>query len=293
MVKKVKMVYLLLLINIVLFPLCVSAKTAVKEWTEEDNNKTQPMISVSLKFGQTVTNKIVSKTVTGNIKENDEDEIYDYTETTITERTISATASTVKTSIIENSSELTGIVPVYDKKKQEINTGYFNEPHEVSTTEKAPNGYDYQFVGLGDYSQQFVAFVNVNYAKDKNGKPLKDKNGNYIIESITTQEGEIITSNGVKATNFKELLDSYSSILVVQALLENEDGNAVYAYCADIEIDGNIGSWYTITNLEDNDYYATKEAEDHIRAITMNGYWGTASDANNDGKYDIGSLALV
>lgn len=293
MVKKVKMVYLLLLINIVLFPLCVSAKTTVKEWTEEDNNKTQPMISVSLKFGQTVTNKIVSKTVTGNIKENDEDEIYDYTETTITERTISATASTVKTSIIENSSELTGIVPVYDKKKQEINTGYFNEPHEVSTTEKAPNGYDYQFVGLGDYSQQFVAFVNVNYAKDKNGKTLKDKNGNYVIESITTQEGEIITSNGVKATNFKELLDSYSSILVVQALLENEDGNAVYAYCADIEIDGNIGSWYTITNLEDNDYYATKEAEDHIRAITMNGYWGTASDANNDGKYDIGSLALV
>ena len=62
----------ILFFQLLLFPLCVSAKTTVKEWTEEDNNKTQPMISVSLKFGQTVTNKIVSKTVTGNIKENDE-----------------------------------------------------------------------------------------------------------------------------------------------------------------------------------------------------------------------------
>lgn len=63
--------FIVVCLSVIFCPLTVMAETSFKEWEEENNNKTQPMISVSLKFGQTVTNKIVLKTVTGNIKEND------------------------------------------------------------------------------------------------------------------------------------------------------------------------------------------------------------------------------
>ena len=50
--------------------------------------------------------------------------------------------------------------------------------------------------------------------------------------------------------------------------------------------------FYKVSNLEDNDYYASEEAEEHVRSIVTNGYWGTAAgdDAENPA---IGSLAKL
>ena len=73
-------------------------------------------------------------------------------------------------------------------------------------------------------------------------------------------------------------------------LMDPETGNVFTGYCADIDTGSKAGYWYKVENLEDAAYYQNKEgAEDHIRAIAMNGYWGTEGK-NEDGTPVLGSL---
>ena len=61
-----------------------------------------------------------------------------------------------------------------------------------------------------------------------------------------------------------------------QFVLEDENGQKYYVYCADFEVSPQEGWYYDMVNVEDATYYDTEEAE-HIRAIASNGYWGTNS----------------
>ena len=107
-------------LSIILCPLTVTADTSFKEWVEEDNDLEQPLITVKLKAGETVSNSIKKTVVEGNVKEDANDEIYDYTKTTITERILSANVSEVDIEIVENSSDLIGIKPVKDSNKKDL-----------------------------------------------------------------------------------------------------------------------------------------------------------------------------
>ena len=285
--------FIVVCLSVIFCPLTVMADTSFKEWEEEDNDLEQPLITVKLKAGETVSNSIKKTVVEGNVKEDSTDEIYDYTKTTITERFLSASVSKVDIEIIENSSDLTGIKPVKDANKKDLYLGNFDDPTKKIVSEDGPKDFDYQFVGRGDYSSQFVSHVYVTYKKGENGKALKDENGNYIIESLKHANGTIITTDGVPTTDLNAVYDQKTGTRALQFMLKDKEDNVVYAYCADVETQAVSEYWYKIANLEDNDYYASKDAENHVRAIVMNGYWGTASDANNDGKYDIGSLALL
>ena len=63
-------------------------------------------------------------------------------------------------------------------------------------------------------------------------------------------------------------------------LLKDKAGNKFYAYCADMATSAVKGTLYEIGNIEDESYYqnnAQGQAEAHIRAIALNGYWGTTS----------------
>ena len=288
-----KKVVVCILLLVMMYPFFVDAKTSTKEWVEEDTDKTQPLISTSLKFGSTVSNKVVTKVVEGNLKENEEDEIYDYTTTTITEREISVTASNLTMQIFENSSDLTGVRPIKDANKKDLYLGNYDDPAQKKVSEDGPENFDYQFVGRGDYSSQYVSHVYVTYKKDANGRTLKDENGDYIIESLQHASGVIITTDGEPTTDLNAVYDQKTGTRALQYMLKDKEDNVVYAYCIDLETKAVDKYWYKIANLEDNNYYASEYAEKHVRAIVMNGYWGTASDANNDGKYDIGSLDLL
>ena len=68
-------------------------------------------------------------------------------------------------------------------------------------------------------------------------------------------------------------------------VLKDKDGNEFYGYCCDVATHANKGYLYEISNLEDETYYQGDNAESHIRAIAMNGFWGTSSG--------IGSLESV
>ena len=67
--------------------------------------------------------------------------------------------------------------------------------------------------------------------------------------------------------------------------LADKDGTKFYGYCVDLATDANRGYFYEIENLEDQDYYqntttngiVNTDATDKLRAIALNGFWGTAT----------------
>lgn len=68
----------------------------------------------------------------------------------------------------------------------------------------------------------------------------------------------------------------YNTWLAHQFVLEDENGNKYYTYCADFQTDAESGWKYAMENVEDAEYY-DDEAAKHIRAIAYEGYWGTNS----------------
>ncbi|MBQ7105381.1 MAG: Cys-Gln thioester bond-forming surface protein [Bacilli bacterium] len=264
-----------------------------KEEIKEDNDLDQPDITVDLVNGEVTSSEVSDTTTTGDVKEDENDLDYDYTETTVIEREIEATTSDEKVVISESNSELEGVNPIKDSTKEELYLNNYTDPSGITITDDGPNGYEYKYVGSGDYSAQWISKVYVTFEKDEDDNPLIDEDGNYIIKSLTKSDGTIITSNGVPTTDVNAVFDQKTGTRGQQFLLMDKDGNAVYGYCIDLGTGANKGYWYTIANLEDNDYYASEESEKHVRSIVMNGYWGTLSDADNDGNFDIGSLALI
>ena len=64
-------------------------------------------------------------------------------------------------------------------------------------------------------------------------------------------------------------------------LKQGENGEYFYTYCIDKETPAQAGYWYSISNLEDSDYYPDDESAGMLRAIVQNGYWGTESDTGS------------
>lgn len=71
-----------------------------------------------------------------------------------------------------------------------------------------------------------------------------------------------------------------------QFALQDSDGNIHYVYCADIATTAYTGYYYDINNLADADYYQGDDPIAHIRAIALNGYWGTTGDADTTGSLE-------
>ena len=67
----------------------------------------------------------------------------------------------------------------------------------------------------------------------------------------------------------------YNTWLAHQFVLEDEEGNRYYTYCADFQTGAESGWKYAMENVEDAAYY-DDEAAKHIRAIAYEGYWGTS-----------------
>jgi len=280
-----------------------------KEITVQENvpDVEAPDTTVSL-----VPGKETSKTeteenteTTGDKPNGTDDKEYDYTKTTTeSNRTVTAETSDIKVSFDETESELTAVKP--DTKvdaEGDIIQGYYSDgtkkegiaerenyfhrfglyykvDSETGEIERNPETgeiewykkhshtnaeipatwneeADYQYSGWGDYPEDY----RVNYVK-------------YYKDAAT---GEI-----------KENTDWAEPIMLA---LEDKNGNIVYAYCVDLETNAEYGAWYEVANLEDNDYYASKESEEHIRAIVKNGYWGTSNTPDAEGNFGIGSLA--
>lgn len=254
----------------------------IRKWTEEDSGDAagQPEVTVPLVPGaETQKSSDPVTTTSGN------------TTTTMTDRKV--TAETSEVVITESKlpvSELQGIIPVMDSNREDIRYDDWDWKtlDDLSVSGTAPEGFEFQVVEEGEGADQFISRLYVEYEKDENGDNKLDADGNPIIKNIYKFKGgnlQVLTVDGVPATNFDKPFDQPSGLRPYQGILMDKDGNAVTVYCAEFGVGTDDKYWYTVANIEDSDYYATEDAENHIRSIATNGYWGTESGT--------GSLAQI
>lgn len=291
--------------------------TETKEWTEEDTGDTagQPEVEVTLTPGETTTGTAKeSTTVTDETGT---------TTTTTTDRTVTAETSDAEVTVNDSNSglvkdqesNLTGLAPVYDEVDgvkedkggvfdYQFNSGANSKYADTSKWTDMPEDADVRFVGTGEHSKFYVATGYVVYEKDKEGNTVYDENGQPVIAKLLTyspdsSSSKVITINGEAATelaeeiSLKPVYDNYGGSRPFIFMLMDKDGNKFYGYCCDLETGAGDGEWYSISNLEDSNYYGSEESEEHIRSILMNGYWGTSDIPKEDGTYETGSLESI
>ena len=144
---------------------------------------------------------------------------------------------------------LQAVNPQWSEEKQQVKAPAWNMTAEAIAAaygEKDPAlaGYDYLYVGHGEDSL---------YGADWN---LSEQVGAWRYGTGTAQ---------------------------FQLTDPAKQGSVYTAYCADIDTTSKTGWWYKVENLEDAAYYARGDAADHIRAIALTGYWGTAAGTGSLG----------
>lgn len=78
-----------------------------------------------------------------------------------------------------------------------------------------------------------------------------------------------------------------------QFVLAGADGSKYYVYCCDFDVSPKGGARYNMERIEDADYYKNNDggaAEDQIRAIVRNGYWGVENTSADPTSPTPGSL---
>ncbi|MBQ2782562.1 MAG: thioester domain-containing protein [Oscillospiraceae bacterium] len=144
---------------------------------------------------------------------------------------------------------LQAVNPQWSEEKQQVKAPAWNMTAEAIAAayegkDLALAGYDYLYVGHGEDSL---------YGADWN---LSEQVGAWRYGTGTAQF---------------QLTDPAKA------------GSVYTAYCADIDTTSKTGWWYKVENLEDAAYYARGDAADHIRAIALTGYWGTAAGTGSLG----------
>lgn len=295
-------------------------KETTTKLVEEDSGSEpgQPDVTVDLEPGKTTTGIAGETTVTGDVPTDENDKNYDYTTTTNADRTVTAetTQTVVKTEdnglVEEKPTDLKGVAPVYDMVdgKKEDKGGMFDSQFDSGERSKyanpdnwvMPEGTDVRYVGTGEHSKYYVAVAYVEYEKDENGNTIYDENGAPIIKELRRYADEnsgLLTIDGEVTTELPEgvtlqpFYDNNGGSRPFIFMMMDKNKNKFYGYCCDLETDTMDGYYYTMSNLEDSSYYASEESADHIRAVLMNGYWGTTGTPNEDGSHAFGSLELI
>ena len=287
-------------------------------WTKEDTGGKpgQPEVTVPLEPGETTSASATDSIKFGDVPSGEDDKDYNYIEFTETERTVTAETSEVEVKVDYNNTgvvDMEGMAPVYDviEGKKEDKGGMFDYQFNDGATSKyaknpeswnMPEGADVRYVGTGEHSKYYVATAYVEYEKDDAGNTIYDENGNPVIKEIRRYSDEtsaVITIDGVPVTELPDgttlepIYDNYGGSRPFIFMLMDQQGNKYYAYCCDLETGTADGEWYSVSNLEDSNYYASEDSEKHIRSIVMNGYWGTTDIQKEDGSYETGSLELL
>lgn len=189
---------------------------------------------------KTETSGTSSTETTGDVKENEDDTEYDYTTTTETPREAEVTLKDVEVTagnVGDVKVELETVKPAKTGKEENIIT---YDPDTLRYGAKT----DEEIAARPDGYDFFFSYYG--WDSDYDVKET-DSAGNTNTESIVY----LGMTNAISKEDFS-------------------------AYCVDYNTSAVYGDWYRIENLEEADYYTDKDAK-HIRAIVMNGYWGTAS----------------
>ena len=285
---------------------------STKKWdVPEDDGTTEPDVTIDLVPGQTTTSEGIVQDSLKTETNTQEDGTVVTNTTYETDRTVTATTSEVNVTVHDTSTgningtgnQLTPAAPTYDEfngqleDKVGVNDNLFDTLifTQLPSDWEVVDGGEYRFVGYGEDCKYYIATVEVFYEKDENGNTRYDSDGNPIVKDIRTVSGTNVTINGEDAFSLEggHLLSPYNGTIPATLQFKDKNGKKVYAYCCDENTPTIGGAWYTVANLEDSDYYASEEAENHIRAIALNGYWGSSDIPKSDGSYATGSLEKI
>ena len=137
-----------------------------------------------------------------------------------------------------------------------------------------------------DYAKEFSTFLpalrNSNNAAVNSNKDLYNRQ--YTLSSYDSSGHyfQWLGEYGIEST-IRVKSGNVTTWQPHQFVLEGAGNQKYYVYCADFNVSPEAGSPYNLQRLEDADYYKHNHggaAEKQIRAIVLNGYWGT--DAGSD-----------
>lgn len=267
----------------------------------------QTELEVILKPGESSSGEAVSTETSGDLPQNEDDKSYDYTETTTTEREVTATTGEVTVKTESGEVELKPVSPdtwttektdgngetVTDENGNPVTVekqGYYKDgtrKEEIAERENYFDRFGYDIVEVIDEETGELSYklysgsTEIGYAEKWKGDfqycgygdyadtiPV----GYYVVSYQKDANGNILYDE-----NNKPLTKSYTTYGdAIQFALQDKEGKLVYAYCVDLETGTRDGAFYDVANLEDNTYYADEESESHIRAIVTKGYWGSS-----------------
>ena len=180
---------------------------------------------------------------------------------------------------------------------------YFDKPENEAESDRYDAGYDLTWTGYGDATNE-VSAIFATWDTELYEHPyLLDENGEIVYEYgqpvYDMTKVRFVSSPNQKAENDPTIGNQATGMVSTpsQFALKHENNEYFYAYCMDASTGANptTNKWYNIRNLEDAiwsednpDGYLTADEAAMIRAIALNGYWGT-NGKNEDGsvKYEL------
>ncbi len=249
-------------------------------------NNEAPKLKVSISESSGAEGTVSgAQSTTGDMKENAEDGIYDYTTVTVTNpgRLTSSVLGIRKTD--ENTDAADQMSFLHNNTAASDENGMITavDPLDVSGKEnEIKDGYGYLLAGSDQFSTLWSAraFTTPDYENLPDEEPI------YQDEQITLYARRdhasltgsrrlvvprIYFEDKTAEGEFPAPYDYVEHFTMI-----DQNGNPFSAYCADFQTVPHYGYSYNIYNLEDAAYYSAAEAS-KIRAAAAKGYWGTES----------------
>lgn len=156
------------------------------------------------------------------------------------------------------------------------------DPVSVPSEVEVGEGYDFKYVGYDKHSAFFEAFGYTDPALgmadeqpvviDGSLSVYVNHNHDQMADMGLAVNKAYLPDRTVAAPEGSPFVARWAS--VHQFVLADKDGNTVTTYCADQSTTAKTGYNYSVISLADSDHY-DKATAGKIRAIAMNGYWGT------------------
>ena len=268
--------------------------TETKEWTEEDSGDEagQPKVDVNLVPGETTTGTASTTETTGDVQKGEDDKQYHYTETTTTDRTVTANTSDIVVSESESIDFSMEGLHVEGKPGAENLSWEADVPMYTKYFDLVTFGDETRYVPRFNRTEDQMCDELMDFY-EKVETESTDADGNAVI--VTTYKpkaasgkthvnsglgGQFVLTDRADASSYTILFadgakNDACSIGVVDIF-----GNLLVTYCMDEVTATYGGTAYVMENLKDADYFEGTEeeqqaAKDQVRAIALKGYWGT------------------
>lgn len=268
--------------------------TETKEWTEEDSGDEagQPKVDVNLVPGETTTGTASTTETTGDVQKGEDDKQYHYTETTTTDRTVTADTSDIVVSESESNDFAMGGLHVEKKPGAEDLSWYADVPMYTKYFDQVTFGDETRYVPRFNRTEDQMCDELLGFY-EKVETESADADGNVV--TVTTyvpkaesgktvvnggRGGQFVLTNRADASSYTILFADGAKNDACTIGVVDIFGNLLVTYCMD-EVTGTTGGVaYVMENLKDADYFEGTEeeqqaAKDQVRAIALKGYWGT------------------